>query len=191
LVPRGRGAPARPARQRPAPRSRGHVLFHRSAREVTTVDRDQTAIEGAKDYARLVAQWAPKPNVPLLISRAFLVGGSICFAGQFVFDYFRQRQPTEVEAIALTLATMISAGVLLTALGVYDHLGELGGMGAAVPITGFANSMAAAAIDFRREGMVLGMAAKMFVIAGPVIVYGIVAGILTGLVATLLRLAAG
>lgn len=155
------------------------------------MDRDQTAIEGARQYARLVQQFAPKPNVALLVSRAFLVGGSICFAGQFVFDFFRQRQPTEVEAIALTLASMISLGVLLTALGIYDNLGELGGMGAAVPITGFANSMAAAAIDFRREGMVLGMAAKMFVIAGPVIVYGIVAGILTGVVASLLQLAGG
>lgn len=159
--------------------------------EVTPVERNQTAIEGAKQYARLVEQFAPKPNVAKLVARAFLTGGSICFLGQFVFDFFRQRQPTEVEAIALTLASMISVGVLLTALGVYDHLGELGGMGAAVPITGFANSMAAAAIDFRREGVVLGMAAKMFVIAGPVIVYGIIAGILTGLVASLLKLAAG
>ncbi|REJ31859.1 MAG: stage V sporulation protein AD, partial [Bacillota bacterium] len=115
---------------------------------------------------------------------------SICLAGQFVFDFFRQRQPTEVEAIALTLATMISV-VVLTALGVYDDLGELGGMGAAVPITGFANTMAAAAMDFRREGLVLGMAAKMFVVAGPVIVFGIVAGILTGFAASLLQLLSG
>lgn len=155
------------------------------------VDRDQTAIEGARAYARLVQQLAPKPNVAKLVSRAFLVGGSICLAGQFVFDFFRQRQPTEVEAIALTLATMISIGVVLTALGVYDDLGELGGMGAAVPITGFANTMAAAAMDFRREGLVLGMAAKMFVVAGPVIVFGIVAGILTGFAASLLQLLSG
>lgn len=155
------------------------------------MDRDQTAIEGAKDYARLVEQFAPRVNVASLVARAFLVGGSICFAGQFVFDFFRQRQPTEVEAIALTLASIISIGVVLTALGVYDDIGELGGMGAAVPITGFANSMASAAIDFRREGLVLGMAAKMFVIAGPVIVYGIVAGILTGFAASVLRLING
>lgn len=155
------------------------------------MDRDQSAIEGARDYARLVQQLTPKVNVANLVARAFLVGGTICFAGQFIFDFFRQRQPTEVEAIALTLATMISIGVLLTALGVYDDIGELGGMGAAVPITGFANTMAAAAIDFRREGLVLGMAAKMFVIAGPVIVYGIVAGILTGFVASIVRLMGG
>lgn len=158
---------------------------------IASVDRDQTAIEGAKDYARLVQQLMPKPNVANLVGRAFLVGGTICFAGQFVFDFFRQRQPTEVEAIALTLATMISIGVILTAVGVYDDIGELGGMGAAVPITGFANTMAAAAIDFRREGLVLGMASKMFVIAGPVIVYGIIAGILTGMVASLFRLVSG
>lgn len=155
------------------------------------MERDKTAIEQTQQYARLVQQFAPQPNVAKLVARAFLVGGSICFVGQFVFDFFRQRQPTEVEAIALTLASMISLGVLLTAFGVYDNIGELGGMGAAVPITGFANSMAAAAIDFRREGMVLGMASKMFVIAGPVIVYGIVAGILTGLVASLLQLVRG
>src|SRR5690625_2237298 len=155
------------------------------------MDRDQTAIEGAKDYARLVQQFMPKPNVANLVARAFLVGGSICFAGQFVFDFFRQRQPTEVEAIALTLATMISIGVVLTAIGVYDDLGELGGLGAAAPITGFANSVASAAIDFRRDGLVLGMGSKMFTIAGPVIVFGIIAGILTGFVATVFRLMSG
>jgi len=149
------------------------------------MDRDQGAIQGAREYARLVQQLAPKPNVARLTARAFLVGGTICFLGQFVFDYFRFRQPTEGEAIAATLATMILLGVALTALGVYDDVGQLGGMGAAVPITGFANAMAAAAMDFRREGFVLGMAAKMFIIAGPVIVFGILAGTVTGLVAWL------
>jgi len=149
------------------------------------VDRDQNAIQGAKDYQRLVKQLTPKSNAALLAARAFLVGGTICLFGQFVFDWFRFRQPTEGEAIAATLASMILIGVVLTALGVYDELGQLGGMGAAVPITGFANAMASAAIDFRREGYVLGMAAKMFTIAGPVIVFGILAGTFTGLVAWL------
>jgi len=149
------------------------------------VDRDQNAIQGVKEYQRLVKQLTPKPNAALLAARAFLVGGTICFLGQFVFDWFRFRQPTEGEAIAATLASMILIGVVLTALGVYDELGQLGGMGAAVPITGFANSMASAAIDFRREGFVLGMGAKMFIIAGPVIVFGILAGTFTGLVAWL------
>lgn len=149
------------------------------------MDRDQNAIQGVKEYQRLVKQLTPKPNAALLAARAFLVGGTICFLGQFVFDYFRYRQPTEGEAIAATLASMILLGVVLTALGVYDDVGQLGGMGAAVPITGFANALTSAAMDFRREGFVLGMAAKMFVIAGPVIVFGILAGTLTGLVAWL------
>ncbi len=151
------------------------------------MDRNRIDIDGAKDYQRLVQQLAPKPNVARLTARAFLVGGTICFLGQFVFDWFRFRQPTEGEAIAATLATMILLGVVLTAFGIYDDIGQLGGMGAAVPITGFANAMASAAMDFRREGFVLGMAAKMFIIAGPVIVFGILAGILTGLLAWLAK----
>ncbi|MBO8142772.1 MAG: SpoVA/SpoVAEb family sporulation membrane protein [Firmicutes bacterium] len=155
------------------------------------MDRDRDAIDGHKEYQRLVKQLAPKPNAAKEAARAFLVGGTLCLIGQFVLDFFRRTQPTEGEAIAATLATMILLGVVLTALGVYDTLGEFGGLGAAVPITGFANTIASAAMDFRREGYVVGMGAKMFLIAGPVIVFGIIAGTLTGLVAWLVSAVSG
>jgi stage V sporulation protein AC len=93
---------------------------------------------------------------------------------------------TKAEASAVTLAVMILIGTVLTAFGVYDELAEKGGAGAAVPITGFANTMTSAAMEFRREGVLLGMAAKMFVIAGPVIVFGILSGFIVTLIKVLI-----
>ena len=133
-------------------------------------------------YRKLVNEMSPKPKFAQGVSRAFLAGGFICFIGQFVFDFFRLVQPTQGEAVASTLATMIFLGALFTALGWYDNLGEWAGGGAAVPITGFANTMVAAAMDYRQEGIVLGMASKMFVIAGPVIVFAVMIGLFVGLI---------
>lgn len=134
-----------------------------------------------KRYRQLVQERLPKPKVAQGISRAFLTGGSIAVVGQFIFDFYRSIEPTQGEAVAATLATLILIGGILTALGVYDDLAEWAGAGAAVPITGFANTMVAAAMDFRREGVVLGLASKMFIIAGPVIVFATVVGFIVGL----------
>ncbi|NMB15824.1 MAG: stage V sporulation protein AC [Firmicutes bacterium] len=124
----------------------------------------------------------PKPSLLRNMLLAFLVGGTICLIGQFVFDFFKGVEQTEAEASAITLAAMIFLGAVATGLGVYDELGELGGAGAAVPITGFSNSIVSAAMEFKREGLILGMGCKMFIIAGPVLVYGILSGFLVGLV---------
>jgi stage V sporulation protein AC len=101
--------------------------------------------------------------------------------GQLLFDFFTVVEPTKGEATSATLAGLILLGAILTGFGVYDRLADWGGAGAAVPITGFANSIVSAAMDFRREGLVLGMAAKMFIIAGPVLVYGALAGFIMGM----------
>lgn len=135
-----------------------------------------------KRYRQLVNERLPKPNFARGVTRAFLVGGVIAFIGQLIYDAFRIIEPTRGEAAAATLASLILIGGILTAIGIYDDIAEWAGAGAAVPITGFANTMVAAAMDFRREGAVLGLASKMFIIAGPVIVFGTVAGFIVGLV---------
>lgn len=138
-----------------------------------------------KRYRQLVKERLPKPNFPRGVSRAFLLGGSIALLGQFIYDMYRSMEPTQGEAVAATLATLILIGGILTALGVYDDLAEWGGAGAAVPITGFANTMVASAMEFRREGVVLGLASKMFVIAGPVIVFATIVGFIVGALKTI------
>ncbi|NLN28891.1 MAG: SpoVA/SpoVAEb family sporulation membrane protein [Firmicutes bacterium] len=134
-----------------------------------------------KRYRQLVRERLPKPDLARGVTRAFVLGGTIALLGQVVYDIFRAMEPTQGEAVAATLATLILIGGVLTALGVYDNLAEWGGAGAAVPITGFANTIVSAAMDFRREGIVLGLASKMFVIAGPVIVFATVVGLIVGL----------
>lgn len=133
-------------------------------------------------YQEIVKQNKPRPQILRNFFLAFLVGGAICVIGQAVLEFFTTRGLTVDEAAAPTLAVMIFLGALATGLGVYDDLGELAGAGAAVPITGFSNTIVAAAMDFKREGYVLGMGAKMFIIAGPVLVFGIVSAVLVGIV---------
>lgn len=127
-------------------------------------------------YQALVNARSPRPNLAVDLTRAFVVGGLICVVGQIILNLFIGAGYTMDEAVAPTLATMILIGSVLTGLSIYHHIGEWAGAGAAVPITGFANTVVAAAMEFKREGYVLGMGAKMFVIAGPVLVYGIVSG---------------
>ncbi|MDQ7792945.1 MAG: stage V sporulation protein AC [bacterium] len=122
------------------------------------------------------------PPRPILLNtvRAFLVGGAICTIGQFFLGFFRGRGLPLTEASAVTAATMIFLGAVLTGLGVYDRIGRRGGMGAFLPITGFANAIVAPAMEFKREGFVLGVGARMFTVAGPVIVYAVLVSVLVG-----------
>ncbi|MGE5588352.1 MAG: stage V sporulation protein AC [Clostridia bacterium] len=128
-------------------------------------------------YKELVQRRKPKPRYLRNLLVAFVVGGAIAVLGQVILSFFMSRGLDLDSASAPTLATMILVGVVATGLGIYDELGEFAGAGAAVPITGFANTIVAAAMDFKREGWVLGMGAKMFIIAGPVIVYATLAGV--------------
>jgi stage V sporulation protein AC len=113
---------------------------------------------------------------------AFVVGGLICVIGQIIQNLFINVSGlSKPDATAATSAVMIFLGSLFTGLGVYDELGKRAGAGSIVPITGFANSIVASAMEFKREGYVFGVGAKMFTIAGPVIVYGTITAFVVGL----------
>jgi stage V sporulation protein AC len=135
-----------------------------------------------KEYSQLVRQMAPSSHTLVNCCKAFAVGGLICLLGQWVLNFFVSAGFTKDDAGMFTSVLLVFAGVLLTGLGVYDKLGEFAGAGSVVPITGFANSVAAPAVEYKKEGLVMGVGAKMFIVAGPVIVYGTLASVLVGLV---------
>lgn len=136
-----------------------------------------------EEYRTLAKQAEPKRNAFANAVRAFLVGGLICVIGQLVQTVYIEWFGFEKkEAGNPTVATMILLSVLLTGFGVYDKIAQWAGAGTAVPVTGFANSMASAAIEHRSEGFVLGVGGKMFKVAGPVIVFGTVAAFLVAIV---------
>ncbi|MDO4748062.1 MAG: stage V sporulation protein AC [Eubacteriales bacterium] len=114
--------------------------------------------------------------------KAFLIGGAICTVGQGLTDIYMKAELGKTQAQTLTSVTLIFIGVLLTALHLYEKIAKHAGAGTLVPITGFANSVASPAIEFKSEGFILGVGAKMFTIAGPVIVYGVVASVVYGLI---------
>ena len=116
------------------------------------------------------------------VLKAFLIGGLICTIGQLVMDGFTAMGLEKKQASTATSISLIFLSALLTGLSLYDNIAKHAGAGTLVPITGFANAVAAPAVEFRTEGFVLGMAAKIFTIAGPVIVYGISAGVVYGLI---------
>lgn len=125
-----------------------------------------------------------KPKTPLLknLIWAFIVGGLICVLGQFILNYFVSLGLSKKDAGGPTSTVLILLSAFLTGLGVYDEIGRRAGAGSVVPITGFANSIVAPALEFKREGYVFGIGAKMFVIAGPVLVYGIATAVLIGFI---------
>ena len=137
-----------------------------------------------KEYAELVEQTAPKTKEVKTILLAFAVGGLICVIGQAISDALGALLPQfgAKNIAALTGVAMIFLGSLLTGLGVYDKIGYYAGAGSVLPITGFANSIVSPAIEYNKEGIVFGLMAKMFSIAGPVIVSGISASVLIGIV---------
>ncbi|AEE91520.1 stage V sporulation protein AC [Tepidanaerobacter acetatoxydans Re1] len=141
-----------------------------------------------KDYQNFVKQKRPKPPILKNVIAAFAVGGTICAIGQVILNFFVSRGMTPEQAGAPTSISMIFLGALLTGLGVYDKIGKFAGAGSVVPITGFANSIVSPAMEFKREGYVFGVAAKMFAVAGPVLVYGINSATIIGLIYYLIRL---
>lgn len=138
-------------------------------------------------YQQLIEGAAPQPTVMKNVFWAFVIGGTICVIGQGLSHFFVGQGLNKIEASAAVAATLVFATALLTGLGLWDSIAKFAGAGAIVPITGFANSMVAPALEFKREGLVFGMAAKLFTIAGPVLVFGTVTAWLIGLIAFLLH----
>ncbi len=133
------------------------------------------------EYQNYVKQKAKPSPIWKNMVWAFFVGGLICTIGQGLLDFYKYRGLEETAAGTATSMTLIGLTALLTGLGVFDNIGKKAGAGTLVPITGFANAMVAPAMEFKSEGMVTGTAVKLFTVAGPVIVFGLCASILVGL----------
>ena len=134
-----------------------------------------------EQYKKYAAAHAPKSPLIKDCLRAFLIGGLICAIGQGLTDLYGNWLERE-DASALTSVTLIFAAVALTAIGLFDRIAKFAGAGTLVPITGFANSVASPAIDSRAEGLVLGVGAKIFTVAGPVLLYGTLSGAIFGVI---------
>ncbi len=140
-----------------------------------------------ENYINYVRSFDPPTKHFKNCLRAFLVGGLICCIGQFFRIFLENVVGLSGDELAGTTSIcLIFIGTLLTGFGVYDRIGKNAGAGSIVPITGFANSVASPAIEFKTEGMVYGLAAKMFIVAGPIIVFGVLAGTLVGVIYLLL-----
>ena len=135
-----------------------------------------------KEYNRYVARLAKKSPLGKDLLNSFLIGGIICVIGQLILNGYTALELSEQDAAAATSVSLVFLSAVLTGLSVYDDLAKIAGAGTLVPITGFANAVVSPAIEFKAEGFVTGMAAKMFIIAGPVIVYGTVASVLYGII---------
>ncbi|NLK21578.1 MAG: stage V sporulation protein AC [Epulopiscium sp.] len=135
-----------------------------------------------KEYAQMVEKISPKSNLLRDCARAFWVGGVICTIGQLINNIIKSFGYNKDEASMLTTIVLVFLGILLTGLNIYSSLGKYAGAGSIVPITGFANSMVSPAIEYKKEGYVFGVGSRMFTIAGPVIVYGLTASVVVGII---------
>ena len=135
-----------------------------------------------KEYARLVKEMSPRSPIWWDCLNAFWIGGLICALGQLIMNgYTALGLEKEAAGTAMSM-TLVALSALLTGLSLYDDIAKRAGAGTLVPITGFANAIAAPAIEFKTEGFILGVGAKMFTIAGPVIVYGVSASVIYGFI---------
>lgn len=142
-----------------------------------------------EEYKKYVDKKAPKPTYLKNCIMAFIVGGIICCIGQGINDFYMHIINLEkLDAASATSMTLIFIGAILTGFGVYDVIGKRAGAGSIIPITGFANSIVSPAMEFKREGYVMGVGANLFKIAGPVLVYGVSSSIICGLIYYVIKL---
>lgn len=144
--------------------------------------------EKQKRYERYVKEVTPSHNLPLNMAKAFLTGGIICVIGQAILNFAQSMGVDKETSGTWCSVVLIFLSVLLTGLNIYPKIGKFGGAGSLVPITGFANSVAAPAIEYKAEGQVFGIGCKIFTIAGPVILYGIMSSWLLGVIYYILKL---
>ena len=140
-----------------------------------------------KEYQKFVKERETKSPIVKDMALAFVIGGAICVIGQLIMNGWISVGLNKEDAGTATSCSLVLLSALLTGLNLYNKLARFGGAGTLVPITGFANAVVSPAIDFKSEGFITGMAAKMFVIAGPVIVFGTLASVIYGVVFILLR----
>lgn len=138
-------------------------------------------------FKEISKQDEPKSNILGHCIKAFVVGGILCDIGQLINNIIANfGVPKDIQS-TWTSIIMVFIGAFLTGIGIYDKLGEFAGAGSLVPITGFANSVVSPAMEFKKEGLVFGVAAKMFIIAGPVLVYGIGSSVIVGIIYYFIR----
>lgn len=140
-----------------------------------------------KEYEELTKRIKPKRPIIRNVIWAFIIGGLICVIAQLFFNLCKGMGLDLKEAIGASVAFMIFLGAILTGFGVYDDLGDFSGAGSAVPITGFANSVVSPALEFKREGYILGLGAKIFTVAGPVITYGSITAVILAWITALIK----
>ena len=135
-----------------------------------------------QEYGEFVKQETPNSNICINCLKAFIIGGIICVIGQGLLNFYKGIGLNQDDAGMMVSVTLVFLGALLTGLGIYPKIAKHAGAGTIVPITGFANSIAAPALEAKTEGYVLGVGAKIFTIAGPVILFGALASIIAGII---------
>jgi len=164
------------------------VMGNQKKIPVSSIVHEQDLRKRNENYKKYVEENTPKNSIVKDTIQAFIVGGIICTIGQFFISYYQYLGAGEEAAKAYNSITLVFLSVLLTGLGIYPKLAKFGGAGTLVPITGFANSVAAPAVEYKKEGQVFGIGCKIFTIAGPVILYGIFSSWLLGLIYYILKL---
>lgn len=148
--------------------------------EVIVVAQSEEKVK--QKFKELSADKKPKPNLLLHCISAFIVGGLFCDLGQFFNNIFLNMGVPKEDVGTIVAVIMVFIGAFLTGVGIYDKIANFAGAGTVVPITGFANSIVSPAMEFKKEGFVFGVSAKMFTIAGPVLVYGIGSSVIVGII---------
>lgn len=142
-------------------------------------------IETKTDYSNYVDQKSPNSPIFKNCFNAFWVGGLICCIGQIIFDFCQYKGIDETSCSTIVSIILIGISAILTGLNIFNKIGKFAGAGSLVPITGFANSIVSPAIEYKSEGYVMGVGGKMFTVAGPVLVFGISASVIIGIITTL------
>lgn len=139
------------------------------------------------EYQQKVKKASPDSPIFTNCLKAFAVGGLICIIGQFITNFCKSRGASVEDAATYTSVILVVCASLLTGLGLYEKIGKFAGAGSIVPITGFSNSVSSPAVEFKKEGLILGLGAKIFIVAGPVILYGVLTSVIVGIIYYFMR----